>query len=100
MSWLLRGSLLDGERDRVAAAETQGGETLLLAAILQRIEQRGQDARSGGADRMPEGDRAAVHVHRGRIEAALAHDGDCLRRERLVHLDQVEALRRGAELLV
>src|SRR5439155_13727310 len=50
---------LDRHRHRVAAAETQGRETGLLAARLQRVDQRHQHAGSGGADWMPERDRAA-----------------------------------------
>ena len=39
---------------------------------------------------MTDRDRAAVHVHLRRVEPQLPDDGDALRRERLVQLDQVE----------
>ena len=43
---------------------------------------------------MSEGDRAAVHVRLGRIEAELFADGERLRAERFVHLDQVDVVER------
>ena len=43
---------------------------------LQRVEQRGQDARAAGADGMAEGHRAAVDVDLGGVEPELAADGD------------------------
>ena len=47
---------------------------------------------------MPSGwpmrDRAAVHVHLRRVEPELADDGEALRGERLVQLDEVERRRR------
>src|SRR4030042_486398 len=46
----------------VAAAQTEGGDAALLVPVLQRVEQCGQDARAGSADRVAEGDGSAVHV--------------------------------------
>ena len=46
----------------------------------------------GGADRMADGDRAAVDVHDRRIPAHVLVDGERLRGESLVGLDEIEIL--------
>ena len=51
---------LDRERDAHAAADAQRGEALAAAATGQFVQQRRQDARARGADRMADGDRAAL----------------------------------------
>src|SRR5687768_12082006 len=53
---------LDRERDGLAAAEAERYDPAALAARGQRVEERDEEARAGGADRMAERDRAAVHV--------------------------------------
>ncbi len=60
---------LDTQCDAHAAADTQGGQALLAARPLQLVEQGGQDARARGADRVTDGDGAAVDVDPGRVEA-------------------------------
>jgi hypothetical protein len=50
-------------RDAHAAADAQGRKTPFCLAPLQLIQQRHQDARPGGADRVTERDGPAVHVH-------------------------------------
>src|SRR5208282_1735506 len=57
-----RGSALDRHRDAHAAADAQGGEALLGVAARHLVQQRHQDARAGRADRVADGDRAAVDV--------------------------------------
>ena len=41
----------------LAAADAQRGDAALLAALAQRAEQRDDDARAAGADRVAERDR-------------------------------------------
>ena len=53
------------------------------------------DARAAGAERVPQRDRAAVHVHLRRVQAELADAGERLGRECLVQLDQVDVRPRG-----
>ena len=54
---------------------------------------RGQ-FRARGAERMAEGDRAAVHVDAILIHLQLAHRRDDLRRECFVELDQIDVAER------
>src|SRR2546426_718507 len=54
---------LHAEGHGVAAPETQGGEAGRLLPVLQGVQERREDTRAGGADRVPEGDGAPVHVH-------------------------------------
>ncbi len=79
--------------------EAQGGHSSRLAAIAQRVEQSGQDARATRPDGMAEGHRAAVDVHLRGIEAELAADRDGLDGEGLVQLHEVDALGAPAGLL-
>ena len=65
-----RGSALDDEGERLAAADAERGEPALRVAVLHRVEQRRQDARAARADGMPERDRAAADVHLLRVEPA------------------------------
>ena len=85
---------LHRQRHGVAAAQAERGEAGLLAALLQRVEQRDQHARARGADRVPERDRAAVDVDAVPVPAERVAVGQRLRRERLVGLDQVEVADR------
>src|SRR6516225_3589581 len=60
-SVLLRQPLDDGSSsDRGSAAHRD--ERGRRIAALELVERRHEEPRSGGADRMAEGDRAAVHV--------------------------------------
>ena len=72
---------------------------LLRARALHLVQQGGQDARAGRADRVADGDGAAVDVDLGRIEAQLAHHAERLGGEGLVGLDQVEVADLPAGLL-
>src|ERR1700761_1779687 len=76
--------------DAHAAADAQRGEALLRIALLHFVQQRHQYARTGGADRMADRDRAAIDVDLGRIPAEVLVDRAGLRREGFVGLDQVE----------
>src|SRR5262245_58452121 len=101
MSALLARGLqpLDRQRHRVPAAEAEPPDARLPARVLERGEQRAQHARAGRADRVAERRRAAPDVRPRGVEAELAADGDRRRRERLVDLVEVEALRGRARLL-
>jgi len=56
---------LHRQRHRVTAAQTERGDTSLLAAIGQRMQQRNEHAGAARADGMSEGNSAAVYVHAG-----------------------------------
>ena len=66
------------------------------AAAPQLERQRQQQARAGHAERMAERDRAAVDVDLVAIEAELLLDGEILRGERLVDLDEIDVVERQA----
>src|SRR4029077_13091177 len=53
---------LDEDRVALAAAGTNRGATQAAAAAPELVHQRADDAGAGGADRMAQGDGAAVHV--------------------------------------
>src|SRR5262245_22761388 len=73
-----------------AAADAQRRQTLLCAAPLHLVQQAYQDATSGCADRVAQGDRAAVDVDLRRIPAHFLVDGAGLRGERLVDFHHVQ----------
>src|SRR6056297_275100 len=75
-----------------AAADAEGGEAALCAAALHLEQERVEHPAAGGADRVADGDGAAVHVHLRRIPAHILVDGAGLGGERLVCLDQIEIL--------
>ena len=60
------------------------------------VDELRRQLRAGRAERMPERDRAAVHIHLLLIEPEVAHHGHDLRRERLVEFDQLDVLQRRA----
>ena len=80
---------LDRHRHGPAAAEAQRREPVAALAPRQLVEQRRDDPRAAGPDRVPERDRAAVDVDAVPVEPELAAVGQRLRGERLVDLDQV-----------
>src|ERR1700712_1843342 len=55
-----------------AAADAQGGKALLGAGPLHLVQQGGQHPRAGSADRVADGDGAAVDVDLGRVQAEAA----------------------------
>src|SRR5687767_2344977 len=69
---------LDREGHPVATAEAQGGDPAAQPSLLQRVEQRRQDACAACADRMPERHRPAVDVDLGGVDAKLLKHGDQL----------------------
>ena len=49
--------------DSLAAADTQRSQTDFLILLDQRMQQRHQNSRSAGADRMPQRYRAAIYIY-------------------------------------
>src|ERR1700694_4883368 len=74
---------------RHAAADRRG--TVAATAAAQLVHERHEDARSAGADRMPDGNGATVDVDALLVDLEHARAYDRHRRERLVDLDEVEA---------
>ena len=68
-------------------------------AALHFLQQRGGELGARAAQRMPQRDGAAVHVHLGQVEAQHLDHGQRLRRERLVQLDQVDLVQRQSRQL-
>ena len=80
---------LDDDRDPLADADAHGGESVPCLAASELVHQGRDDAHAARAQRMAQGDRAAVLVDALRIELEVADAGDHLRREGLVHLDAI-----------
>ena len=78
--------------DAHAAADAQRREALLGVPLLHLMQQGDQDARARGADRVADGDRAAVDVHLGGVPAEVLVDRQRLGGEGFVGLDQVEVV--------
>jgi hypothetical protein len=60
------------------------------------MQQRGRQLGAGAAERVAEGDRAAVDVQPIRIDRKLAKAGEHLGRERFVQLDEIDLVERQA----
>src|SRR5688572_10602616 len=73
-----------------AAAHAHGDEPVAAIAAAKLGEDLGRELGAGAAERVPESDRAAVHVHPLRIEAQRLDDGEGLGGEGLVQLDEVD----------
>src|SRR5436309_8678533 len=100
----LRGGIdaLEDRRDALADTDAHRHERVALLAAAQLERCRPREARSRGAERMSEGDRAAVRVHArlvAPVRAELLEAGDDLARERLVQLDDVHLLHAQARAL-
>src|SRR6187549_4042692 len=89
-------SLLSGSDplDQGAGAETAAAahrhQAHLLVGALHLVEQGGDQPGAGRAERVPEGDRAAVDVDAVHVGVELAAPGGDDRGEGLVDLDQVD----------
>src|SRR4029077_17384166 len=90
LSSVVRCLSLHAHRNAHAAADAQCGETLLGIALAHLVEQRHQHAGARGADRMADGDGAAIDVDLAGVPAEGLVDGAGLRRECLVGFDEVE----------
>src|SRR3546814_3798441 len=62
-------------RGRFAAADAQAGDAARLAVALERGDQRREDARAAGADRVAERGRAAMRSegHTSELQSLLSH---------------------------
>src|SRR5258706_2258558 len=78
------------DRDPLAATDAGAGDAVAPPAPAELEEERQDQARPRGAERVAEGDRPAVHVDPLAIEPQLLLDRQVLRRERLVDLEQVD----------
>src|SRR5580658_6467151 len=74
----------DAERDAHPAADAQSRQPLLGVTLLHLVEQRHQDTRSRSADRVAEGDGAAIDVDLGGVPAEILVDRASLGRKGLV----------------
>src|SRR5262245_53853884 len=89
---------LDAHGNAHATADAQGGKSLLGVAPLHLEQQRVEHARAGCADRMPNGDGAAIDVDLVGVPTEALVDGAGLGGERLVGFDEVEVLDGPARL--
>src|SRR6478735_2279745 len=64
---------LHRNRGRFAAADAQARDAALETLLLQRVDQRDEDARAARADRVAKRGRAAVHVDLVVRNADVAH---------------------------
>src|SRR3954447_10230974 len=81
---------LDEHREALADADAQRGEASARVLALHPAEQRHRQPRTAAAERMPEGDGAAVGVDGVDVQAEPAHAREHLGRERLIDLNGVE----------
>src|SRR5439155_15879349 len=81
---------LDDDRDALPAADARRPDGELLTTTAQLVHEVCGDAGARGAERVAERDGATVDVGALAVETQLLLDGEILRRERLVDLDQVE----------
>ena len=72
-----------------AAADAEGSQALVGAAMLHGVEQGDQDTGTGSAHGMTQGDGAAVDVDLAHVELQVMGNGQALGREGLVGLDEV-----------
>ena len=80
----------EDRRQALADADAHGGDAVLAAAAAQLADQGAGEAGAGAAERVAEGDRAAVDVEPLLLDAELAGAGEDLGGEGLVELDQVD----------
>src|SRR6266849_255854 len=74
------------------ATDARRSQPVLLLPPPQFIQQRNHQPRSGRSQRMAQGNRSAVHVHFFAIESQFFLHRQILRRERLIHFDQVDVI--------
>src|SRR5512147_3206664 len=83
---------LDHHCNALSHPDAHGRESVTAAGTTEGVYQRGENAGPACPERMAQGDRAAVDVHLGRIEAEFSHAGDRLGSKGFVELDEVEVL--------
>src|ERR1700761_5245408 len=90
---------LDEERVSLAAAAANGGDAVAAAAAAELGDGSAHDAGAGRADRMAEGDGAALGVDDGRVEAELGRGRQGDGGEGFVDLPDVDVGRAEALLV-
>src|SRR5437016_6017146 len=80
----------------LAAALAHGDHAVPAAGPHQGVQQRGEQPRAGGAERMAQCDRTAADVDPGQVRPGLPLPGQHDRRERLVDLDEVDLVQAQA----
>ena len=80
----------EDRRQALADADAHGGDAVPAAAAAQLADEGAGEAGAGAAERVAEGDRAAVDVELLLVDAELAGAGEDLGGEGLVELDQVD----------
>ncbi len=97
-SLLRRGALdpLDDGRDALPPADAQGDERPLLIAPLELVQRGAEQHGAGCAERVPEGDRAAVDVDPGGVNLERANGLQHHRGEGFVDFPQIDVGRRKA----
>src|SRR6202022_1812046 len=90
---------LEDRGNALAAADTLGGERVATTDALQKTRRFARDTRSGGAQRVPEGDGTAVDVQGLVANSEITGAGERLARKRLVQFDHVDGrdLELGAQ---
>ena len=88
--------VLDDRRHALADADAEGGDAVAAAAAAQLPDEGVSEAGAGAAERVAEGDRAAVDVEPLLVDPELAGAGEDLGGEGLVDLDQVDLVERQA----
>src|SRR5439155_9997567 len=83
---------LDPRRDSLAAADAERREPVALLTLAELVGEREREARARRAERVPERDRAAVHVRLLAVEAEILFHRQVLRGERFVDLDEIHVL--------
>src|SRR5580700_2846283 len=78
--------------DALAAADAHRDQRVPAAGPAQLVEGLDDQDGAGGAERVTQGDAAAVRVGPFRRKAELGGDGEGLRGERLVHLEHVDVI--------
>src|SRR6476660_9439355 len=81
---------LDAHGDAHAPADAKRGETFLGVAPLHLVQQRDENARAGCADRVADGDGAAIDVDLLGVPAKILVHRAGLRGEGLIGLDEFD----------
>ena len=95
----IRSEALDDGAGAEAAAAAHGHQAVAAAGALELVEGLGHQDGAGAAERVAEGDGAAVGVDLGQVDVELLCPGQHDRGERLVDLDDVDVVHRQAGAL-
>src|SRR4051812_47381072 len=82
--------MLDDSGDALPDADAHGDHAEAGIATAHFVNERGHETGPSRAERVTEGDRAAVRIDLGGVESELANAGHGLRGEGFVELDQIE----------